>query len=961
LQRYGIIFDDFNATTLITAESKAMCQALLSVDELAPAYNFCSEDTFMRMCHRAVKCNEERVRRDLTPHIVPSAELLYVLNQETALENIKEEISADWSKCNLLGGTRPRPDYAYGLSFTTFTEEELAKLQNYTNLDNPTKFTESMYFPFLLCEAKCGTTNIDDADRQNAHSASIAVNAIVRLCRAAGEQSAQKLSGHVLVFSVSHNNESVRVYGHFPIIRDDSDVSVIEDETQGELLLMKQQMAKIEQMYKAQLEELKEESRKQMEQQKEDSRKQMEQQKEDSRKQMEQQKEHSQKQIAILEKVLDNVNSDKVLDSPGYCKSSSNSTSEPRTSIINLDHLSRANLRADSRMQNVHDDDILKKFVVAKDLTRMVFDLAHGEIKYLMLTDTRLRPQKRAYQALYIGLACVLAGCWVLSRHYIISQNTSQWDHDSNTLAQSGPQCPQVEPLVPVKSSKELDDMQTYLESEDFKKVAIERLSGAVQVPTQSYDDMGEIGEDERWDIFYDFAVYLEKTFPLVHAKLQLEKINTHGLLYTWVGKDASLKPNLLMAHQDVVPVPESTVKSWTHPPFDGYFDGTFVWGRGASDCKNQLIGILSAVEALISAKFEPQRTLILSFGFDEEISGGQGAHHLADYLIKKLGHNSIAAIVDEGAVNIESWGANFAVPGVGEKGYVDVDIVVRMPGGHSSIPPAHNGIGVASEVITQIEANPYEPQLYDENPYLGLLQCGAEHAPKFPKKLRKLLSKRSSKSKKWANMDKKDALAMEAAKAGPGIKYLFTSSVAVDIIHGGVKNNALPERTQMTVNHRVNVGSSTEVIKSHIASIAAGVARKYNLTLNAYNATETPSSITLAVKHITVEPAPVTPTTLHAYPKSTRFTPYHVLSGTTRALYGQDLIVSPGIMTGNTDTRYYWNLSEHIFRYGPGWDQEQEGLGNIHTVDEKMGVKAHIDTTKWMWSWIRNMDEAAL
>jgi Gly-Xaa carboxypeptidase len=77
--------------------------------------------------------------------------------------------------------------------------------------------------------------------------------------------------------------------------------------------------------------------------------------------------------------------------------------------------------------------------------------------------------------------------------------------------------------------------------------------------------------------------------------------------------------------------------------------------------------------------------------------------------------------------------------------------------------------------------------------------------------------------------------------------------------------------------------------------------------------------------------------------------------------LYGTDLLVSPGIMTGNTDTRYYWNLSENIFRYGPGWDREQSGLGNIHTVDEKMGIRAHVDATRWMWTWIRNMDEAAL
>ncbi|KAK3614745.1 hypothetical protein LTR56_027047, partial [Elasticomyces elasticus] len=139
---------------------------------------------------RASKCNEERVRRDLTPYIVPLAELLFALDRETTLENVREEMSRDWTKCSLLGGTQLRPDYAYGLLSATFNEEERAKVEDYTTINKPTKFTESMYFPFLLCEAKCGKKNVNDADRQNVYSASIAVNAIVQLCRAAREDRA---------------------------------------------------------------------------------------------------------------------------------------------------------------------------------------------------------------------------------------------------------------------------------------------------------------------------------------------------------------------------------------------------------------------------------------------------------------------------------------------------------------------------------------------------------------------------------------------------------------------------------------------------------------------------------------------------------------------------------------------------------------------------------------------------
>lgn len=65
--------------------------------------------------------------------------------------------------------------------------------------------------------------------------------------------------------------------------------------------------------------------------------------------------------------------------------------------------------------------------------------------------------------------------------------------------------------------------------------------------------------------------------------------MNTYGLLYECVGTNSSLKPFVMMAHQDVVPVPRQTWDRWTHDPFSGYFDGDRVWGRGASDDKGTL------------------------------------------------------------------------------------------------------------------------------------------------------------------------------------------------------------------------------------------------------------------------------------------------------------------------------------------------------------------------------------
>lgn len=290
-------------------------------------------------------------------------------------------------------------------------------------------------------------------------------------------------------------------------------------------------------------------------------------------------------------------------------------------------------------------------------------------------------------------------------------------------------------------------------------------------------------------------------------------------------------------------------------------------------------------------------------------------------------------------------WGTVFATPAVGEKGYIDVEVIIRMPGGHSSVPPEHNGIGVMSEFITKVEANLYEPKFYSENPFLGLLECGAAHGQDFPEEWKELISSGD-----------REKLATEVAGSDLYLKYLLTTSVAVDIIGGGVKANALPERTTALINHRVNVGDTTATVKARLTKLANEVAEKYNLTVHAFNGEgETPSSITLDGGNVPLEPAPVSPTDVDTV------TPYFVLSGTTRAVFGEEVIMAPGLSTGNTDTRYYWDVTTHIFRYLPGWDPEDTGLGGIHTVDERVSMMRHIGSVKWFGLFIRNMDEVDL
>jgi acetylornithine deacetylase/succinyl-diaminopimelate desuccinylase-like protein len=116
------------------------------------------------------------------------------------------------------------------------------------------------------------------------------------------------------------------------------------------------------------------------------------------------------------------------------------------------------------------------------------------------------------------------------------------------------------------------------------------------------------------------------------------------------------------MAHQDVVPVDPKTVDEWTHPPYSGFYDGERIWGRGSSDDKSGLMGILIAIETLIEQGYSPKRGIVLSFGFDEETSGLFGAQENAKALKTIYGEKAFAMIVDEGGGFSEQYGGVLSV-----------------------------------------------------------------------------------------------------------------------------------------------------------------------------------------------------------------------------------------------------------------------------------------------------------
>lgn len=115
----------------------------------------------------------------------------------------------------------PQPDYSIAFKREAFTDEQLSKIDpiigDFIAGDQSLVMaTSEMYFPFFACEVSAGA--LQYADCQNLHTCSmtLAMRAIVDLHRLVNRES--ELHLQILAFSISHNHETVRIYGHYPVI-----------------------------------------------------------------------------------------------------------------------------------------------------------------------------------------------------------------------------------------------------------------------------------------------------------------------------------------------------------------------------------------------------------------------------------------------------------------------------------------------------------------------------------------------------------------------------------------------------------------------------------------------------------------------------------------------------------------------------------------------------------------------
>lgn len=444
----------------------------------------------------------------------------------------------------------------------------------------------------------------------------------------------------------------------------------------------------------------------------------------------------------------------------------------------------------------------------------------------------------------------------------------------------------------------------------DSDKIA-KHLSTIIQCDTVSFENVTPNKKE-----FNRLHRALKEMYPLVDKNLELKKINEYSLLYKWEGSDTSLDAICLMAHQDVVPAEKSTLDKWSYPPFSGAIEKGKVWGRGALDIKNQLIASIEAVEYLLAEGFEPKRTVYLSFGHDEEIGGGDGAKAVVNYLAKQ--GVRLEAVIDEGGMinkdSLPGVSGKIGLIGMVEKGYANIELHVNQPPGHSAMPKRETTLTILAEAITKINKNPMPANARAIKPMFEGL---GKTAPFY---LRLLFANL------WIFGGIVNLILSKEATTNASIR---TTAVPT-IIHGGEKENVVPNHGYVNINSRLMPGTTYHDVIAHFKKIINDDRIEYKVNPN-----------------FCCEASAISDMKSKAYQTTIK---------TVKQVFG-DIPVTFFLMLGGTDSRNFCEISDNVHRFSP-CVMDKTILSLIHGIDESIEISELRGMAQFLIQYIKNFND---
>jgi carboxypeptidase PM20D1 len=152
-------------------------------------------------------------------------------------------------------------------------------------------------------------------------------------------------------------------------------------------------------------------------------------------------------------------------------------------------------------------------------------------------------------------------------------------------------------------------------------------------------------------------------------------------------------------------------------------------------------------------------------------------------------------------------------------------------------------------------------------------------------------------------------------------------TTTAPTIIDGGVKNNVIPTVAEATINFRILPGETIESVQKHIENTIS-------------------NKIKVAPVGFLTNPSPVSKIDSEAY---------KVLEKTIRSMFPNSIVV-PGLVGGGTDARYFYDISDDVYRFYP-IRLSPETMTRFHGIDEKISKENYKEIIEFSYHLIKRFN----
>lgn len=444
-----------------------------------------------------------------------------------------------------------------------------------------------------------------------------------------------------------------------------------------------------------------------------------------------------------------------------------------------------------------------------------------------------------------------------------------------------------------------------YVPQEVDKDEITNLLVGAIRIPTVTKYHEGD--DQSSFPIYHE---YLKKSFPEIFKRAEVTVINQYSLIIKIKGSDESLTPGCLLAHQDVVPAPR---EGWECDPFSGEIKDGYVYGRGSSDMKSQMITALYGLELLLREGREPARTIYYCFGHDEEATGREGAAYIVKYLQEQ--GIRFEFVLDEGGTILDGklLGINGKVALIGtcEKGYADFILTSVKDGGHASSPKRKSSVDAIADAIHDLRRSPMKATWSE--PLKGTFNS---LAPYMNPVYRFLFANRVVLS---------PLLKFVLGIVNPLTNSILRTTFAFTQMEGSTAPNVIPTKATAIVNTRININETKEEVQAYIQKVV-GKDIKVEPYGNGYN------------------PTPVSKTNTPVYDDLLRSI-VEVYEG---------FIPAPYPFIAATDAKYYYAVSDNVYRFTP-FEMSMDDQKRIHALNERCSIVGLVKASQFFKRFIEN------